>query len=296
MIVHRLRTYASFVRFSHSVFALPFAFAGAFIAFREMNELTFGAALRRTGWIVVAMVSARSAAMGFNRLVDARYDALNPRTAARELPRGAMSRVEALLFVAAASTLFLFAASRLSRLCLVLAPLALAIVFWYSLAKRFTTWTQLFLGLAVAVAPVGGWLAAGGRQDRWEPWLLGFAIAMWVGGFDILYACQDLDFDLAHGLRSIPVRYGVRQSLRISRLMHVAAVICLAAVAFVPASAGLGAVYLSGVGLVAAMLVYEQSLVTSDDLSQVKRAFDLNGYVGILYLLVVVASLYGPWP
>ncbi len=158
-----------------------------------------------------------------------------------------------------------------------------------SLAKRYTTWTQLFLGLAMAVAPVGGWLAVGGRGG-WEPWLLALAIGTWVGGFDVLYACQDLDFDRAHGLRSIPVRFGVSTSLNISRAMHFIAVACLVGLAFV---APLGRVYLGGVAIVAAMLVYEQSLVSADDLSQVKRAFDLNGYVGILYLLVLVVALYG---
>jgi 4-hydroxybenzoate polyprenyltransferase len=168
---------------------------------------------------------------------------------------------------------------------------ALAIVFWYSLAKRYTTWTQLFLGLAMAVAPVGGWLAAGGRGG-WEPWLLAVAIGAWVGGFDVLYACQDLDFDRAHGLRSIPVRFGVAASLAISRGMHVLAIVCLLGL---PLVAPLGPMYVAGVGVVAAMLIYEQSLVRADDLSQVKRAFDLNGYVGILYLLVLVIALYGPW-
>jgi 4-hydroxybenzoate polyprenyltransferase len=226
--------------------------------------------------------------MSFNRLADARMDALNPRTANRELPRGAMSTREAIVFITAASALFVYASWQLNPICFALSPVALAIVFWYSLAKRYTTWTQLFLGLAMAVAPVGGWLAAGGRGGS-EPWLLAAAIGTWVGGFDVLYACQDLDFDRAHGLRSIPVRFGVPASLAISRGMHVIAVACLVGLAFV---APLGRVYLAGVGAVAAMLVYEQSLVRADDLSQVKRAFDLNGYVGILYLLVLVVALY----
>jgi 4-hydroxybenzoate polyprenyltransferase len=285
--VQRLQTYASFVRFSHSVFALPFALAGALLA-AERTPLAWST----VGWILVAMVAARSAAMGFNRLVDARMDALNPRTAMRELPRGAMTRREAAAFVATASGVFVAAAWRLGPLCLALSPVALAIVFWYSMAKRYTTWTQLFLGLAMAVAPVGGWLAVGGRGG-WEPWLLAIAIGAWVGGFDVLYACQDLEFDRAHGLRSIPVRFGVRASLAISRAMHAVAVVCLLALAWVMP---LGPVYVVGVALVAAMLVYEQSLVRADDLSQVKRAFDLNGYVGILYLLALVAALYGPWP
>jgi len=283
MIAQRIKTYAAFVRFSHSVFALPFALAGALLASQRVPI-----AWSAVGWILIAMVAARSAAMGFNRLVDARMDALNPRTAGRELPRGAMSMREAVVFVATASIVFIYAAWRLNPLCFALSPVALAIVFWYSLAKRYTAWTQLFLGLAMAVAPVGGWLAVGGREG-WEPWLLAGAIGAWVGGFDVLYACQDLDFDRGHGLRSIPVRFGVPTSLAIARAMHVIAVACLLALAWV---APLGPVYLGGVGLVGAMLVYEQSLVRADDLSQVKRAFDLNGYVGILYLLVLVAALY----
>ena len=227
--------------------------------------------------------------MGFNRLVDARFDALNPRTAGRELPRGAMSLREASAFVAIASVVFVFAAARLNPLCFALSPVALAVVFWYSLAKRYTTWTQLFLGLAMAVAPVGGWLAIGGRGG-WEPWMLALAIGTWVGGFDVLYACQDLEFDRAHGLRSIPVRFGVPASLLISRAMHAIAVLCLLALALV---APLGPIYLAGVAAVAAMLVYEQSLVRAEDLSQVKRAFDLNGYVGILYFIVLAVSVYG---
>jgi 4-hydroxybenzoate polyprenyltransferase len=288
----RLSVYLSFVRFSHSVFALPFALSGALLALQHVRGTPEGhIAWATIGWILVAMVAARSAAMGFNRLVDASFDALNPRTANRELPRGAMSRAEAILFVVISSALFVFAAWRLNPLCFVLSPAALAIVFWYSLAKRFTTWTQLFLGLAMAVAPVGGWLAVGGRAG-WEPWLLALAICTWVGGFDVLYACQDLEFDRVHGLRSIPVRYGVPASLAISRGLHVITIVCLVALTFVAPFPGLGVFYLIGVAVVAALLAYEQSLVRADDLSQVKRAFDLNGYVGILYLLVLVVSLY----
>src|SRR5512146_1048372 len=200
-MLKRIGVYLSFVRFSHSVFALPFAFAGALLAARRV-AVTWPV----VAWILVAMVAARSAAMGFNRLADARMDALNPRTANRELPRGAMTVGEAAVFVGGTSALFVFAASRLNPVCFALSPVALAIVFWYSLAKRFTAYTQFFLGLAMAVAPVGGWLAAGGRGGA-EPWLLAIAIGTWVGGFDVLYACQDLEFDIAHGLRSIPVAF-----------------------------------------------------------------------------------------
>ena len=281
-MLKRPSVYLSFVRFSHTVFALPFALAGALLASRQVSV-----DWKTILWILVAMVSARSAAMGFNRLADGRTDALNPRTAGRELPRGAMSIREAWIFVVLASAMFIFAASRLNWICLVLSPVALAIVFWYSLAKRYTTWTQLFLGLAMAVAPVGGWLAVGGRGGL-EPWLLALAIGTWVGGFDVLYACQDLEFDRAHGLRSIPVRFGVPAALVISRVMHIIAIVCLGALAWVTP---LSSAYLAGVGVVALLLAYEQSLVRADDLSQVKRAFDMNGYVGILYLVVLAVSM-----
>jgi len=279
----KLATYLSFVRFSHSVFALPFALTGALLAWR-VRPFSWS----QVAWIVACMVSARSAAMGFNRLVDARFDALNPRTAMRELPRGVMSTVEAALFVMVASAVFLFAAFQLGTLCFVLAPVALGIVFWYSLAKRVTAYTQLFLGLAMAVAPVGGWIAAGGRGG-WEPWLLGLAIGLWVGGFDILYACQDVDFDRGHGLRSIPTRFGVRQAVLISRVMHVATI---AVMALLWRLASLPPLYLGGVAFVAALLAYEQSLVSPDDLSQVKKAFDLNGYVGIVYFAATALAIY----
>jgi 4-hydroxybenzoate polyprenyltransferase len=279
----RIATYFSFVRFSHSVFALPFALTGALLAWREQPFSWV-----QVAWIVVCMVSARSAGMGFNRLVDARFDALNPRTAMRELPRGAMSRGEAAIFVAVSAIVFVFASSRLSPLCLALSPVALAIVFWYSLAKRVTTYTQLFLGLALAVAPVGGWIAAGGRGGV-EPWLLGLAIGLWVGGFDILYACQDVDFDRGHGLRSIPARFGIAAAIRLSRLMHGGAIVAMAALW---RGAHLPSFYLVGVVIVAVLLFYEQSLVSDSDLSQVKKAFDLNGWVGIVYFVTTALALY----
>jgi 4-hydroxybenzoate polyprenyltransferase len=279
-----LSTYLSFIRFSHSVFALPFALTGALLSARE-RPITWG----QIAWIVVAMVAARSAAMGFNRLVDADHDRRNPRTAMREIPRGVISRPSAAAFVTASALVFVLAAAQLSWVCFVLAPVALVIVFWYSLAKRYTPYTQAFLGLAMAVAPVGGWLAAAGPFLAAEPWLLGLAIGLWVGGFDVLYACQDVDFDRDHGLQSIPTRFGVPAALAISRAMHVATILVMIALGVV---ASLGSVYLAGVGLVALLLVYEQSLVSASDLSQVKRAFDLNGYVGILYLLTTATAVY----
>ena len=279
----RIRTYASFIRLSHTVFALPFALTGAVLAGMAV-PLTWA----RVGWILAAIVSARTAAMAFNRVVDARFDALNPRTRDRELPRGRVSRREAIGVVIVASLAFVGVTYPLGALCFALSPVALAIVFWYSLAKRYTSYTQLFLGLALSVAPVGGWLAAGGGPG-WEPWLLAIATGTWVAGFDILYACDDVSFDRAHGLHSIPARYGVARSLWISRALHVVTVTALAGLAGVTA---LGPVYLAGVAGVGLLLAYEQSLVGPRDLSRVKQAFDLNGYVGILYLLTTVAAVY----
>lgn len=282
-MLSRICTYASFIRFSHTVFALPFALTGALLAGME-TELTW----TRVGWIVLAMFTARTAAMAFNRLVDARYDALNPRTRGREMPRGLVSRREAAAIVVLAGAAFVTVTYPLGPVCFALSPVALAIVFWYSLAKRHTTYTQLFLGLALAVAPVGGWLAAGGGWD-WTPWLLALATGAWVAGFDVIYACEDVDFDRRNGLRSIPARFGVERALRLSRLCHVVAVVGLAALAWM---APLGAVYLAGVAGVALLLAYEQSLVSAADLSRVKQAFDLNGYVGILYFAATAAAIH----
>ena len=279
----RLRTYASFIRLSHTVFALPFALTGALLAHRETGLLW-----DRVGWIVLAMFTARTAAMGFNRLVDARFDALNPRTCNRELPQERISRSEATTIVVGSAAAFIAVTYPLGTACFALSPVALVIVFWYSLAKRFTNYTQVFLGLALAVAPVGGWLAAGGGVSL-QPLLLGLATGAWVTGFDVLYACEDLEFDRSQGLHSIPVRFGVARALWISRAFHVVAVGALSALA---CAAPLGRLYLGGVGGVTALLVYEQSLVSATDLSRVKQAFDLNGYVGLLYLATTAVAIY----
>jgi 4-hydroxybenzoate polyprenyltransferase len=282
-MLSRILTYGSFIRFSHTVFALPFALSGSLLA-AGSSPLTWG----RVGGVVLAMATARTAAMGFNRIVDVRYDAQNPRTANRELPRGAMTMREAVTLVTGASVAFIAVTWTLGPLCFALSPVALGIVFWYSLAKRFTTYTQLFLGLALAVAPVGGWLAVGGTWG-WPPWLLALGTALWVAGFDILYACVDIEVDRAQGLKSIPSKFGVETSLMISRVFHVSAVASLAAIAIVMP---LGPLYLAGVVGVGMLLAYEQSMVRSDDLSRVKQAFDLNGWVGILYLMTTAGSIY----
>ena len=279
----RLKTYLSFIRFSHTVFALPFALTGALLAWRE-NQFSWAQLIL----IVICMVCARTAAMGFNRLVDACFDALNPRTALRELPTGAMTSREGIFLVVGASAIFIAAAGFLNPLCLALSPLALVLVFWYSVSKRYTPYTQLFLGLAMAIAPVGGWFAAGGGIG-WQPWLLGVGVGLWVGSFDILYACQDFEFDRSHGLKSIPASFGISRAIYFSRAMHVGTVTCLGALSVV---ADLSPTYLLGVMIVAVLLIYEQSLVSVKDLSQVKRAFDINGWVGIVYFISTAYSIY----
>ena len=278
----RLALYGRMVKFSHSVFALPFAMASATLAAPEG-----GLAPETLAWIVVAMVGARSAAMGFNRLADHAIDARNPRTAARELPAGAMSRGEVWLFVIVSAAALVLAAWRLNPLCLALSPVALFVIFGYSYTKRFTALSHAVLGLGLAIAPVGAWIAVRGRFDL-PPVLLGLAVLAWVAGFDIIYACQDVDFDRGAGLNSIPARLGVGGALRVSRALHVAAVLLLASL---PAVTALHVVYLAGVVLVAVMLAYEHSLVREGDLSRVDAAFfTVNGWIGVLYLAFVLLA------
>jgi 4-hydroxybenzoate polyprenyltransferase len=270
------------VRFTHSIFALPFALASA--AFASITTRPGWASVL---WIVVAMVAARNAAMGFNRLVDAEIDARNPRTAGRELPRGALKRSHVILFVAALSALFIVAAGMLNRTCLLLSPLALAIVFVYSYTKRFTWASQLFLGLSLAIAPVGAWIAVTGGIAL-PPILLGIAVLCWVAGFDVIYALQDVDFDRRERLHSIPARFGPGTGLVISRALHLAAVAALTGLyALLP----LHPIYLVGVAAVAALLVYEHTLVRPNDLSKVNVAFfTANGLVSIIYLCAAAGA------
>jgi 4-hydroxybenzoate polyprenyltransferase len=269
------------IKFSHSVFALPFALASAALA--SGAEFPW----QRLGWILVAMVGARSAAMGFNRLADQAIDARNPRTAGRELPRGVLSRAEVALFVAVSAAALVFAAAMLNPLCLALSPVALAIVFGYSYTKRFTSLSHLFLGLALAVAPVGAWLAIRG-QFAAAPAILGLAVLAWVAGFDTIYACQDAELDKAEGLHSLPARLGVRRALIVARWLHVCAVVALAAVYWL---APLHPLYLAGVAGVAALLAYEHSLVRAHDLSRINAAFfTVNGWVSIGYCAATVAA------
>ena len=281
--VARTLAYGRMIRFSHSVFALPFALASAALAARLA-----GVTARQIAWIVVAMVAARSAAMGFNRLVDRGIDARNPRTAGRELPKGVLSAREVTLFVAVSAAAFVLAAAMLNPLCLALSPVALAIVFGYSYTKRFTAAAHLVLGLALSVAPVGAWLAITGRFHP-APLALAGAVLLWVAGFDTIYACQDADFDRAEGLHSLPARVGVPRALALSRTMHVAAVALLAAVYWL---APLHPLYLAGVAVIAGLLAWEHTLVSPADLSRVMQAFNLNGWVSLGYCVFAAAAAW----
>ena len=276
------------IKFEHSVFALPFALTGALLAFREsrMPAGVFGAKLL---WIVIAMVSARSAAMAFNRILDAPIDARNPRTRARQIPAGVLTAGFAWGFTTVSILVFLLAARALNPLCLKLAPLALAIVFFYSYTKRFTTLSHLVLGFALGVAPAAAWIGVSGGLDPRILWLTA-AVMFWTAGFDVIYSCQDYEFDCAEGLFSLPRRFGISSALWISRMFHVAMVGCLVALVV---SFDLSWLSLTGIGAVIALLVYEHSLVKANDLSRVNAAFfTVNGYVSVLFFLFWAADIY----
>jgi len=278
----RTLAYGRMIRFSHSVFALPFAFTSAALAAQGG-----GLGLRQVGWILVAMVAGRSAAMGFNRLADHAIDARNPRTAGRELPRGVLRRAEVWGFVVLSAAALVLAAGMLNPLCLALSPLALLIVLGYSYTKRFTALSHLALGLALAVAPVGAWLAVRGSFHP-VPIVLGLAVLAWVAGFDTIYACQDAEVDRRDGLHSLPARLGVKAALRLARGLHVVSVALLAGLFWL---APLHPSYLAGVAAVAALLVYEHSLVSATDLSRVMQAFNLNGWVSLGYFAATVVAV-----
>jgi 4-hydroxybenzoate polyprenyltransferase len=287
MVVEKLRNYGRLIRFSHTVFAMPFALSSLALAWPN-HPISAGTVL----WILVAMVGARSAAMGFNRLADRKFDALNPRTRDWELPRGAVKIWEAAALTVLASLLFVYAASRLNSVCFVLSPVALAVVFFYSLTKRFTWTSHLFLGFALSLAPLGAWLAvADGPIDLRElkiPVYLGMAVLFWLAGFDIIYSLQDHEFDKQHGLNSVPVRFGVTGALRLSSWFHIATVIFLALVGL---AAHAGIVYWLGFAVVALLLAWEHRIVKPNDLSRINRAFfDLNAYVSIGYFLVTLTD------
>ena len=281
----RLVRYVNFVKLPHTVFALPFALVGATLA-SYSHRVTAGA----LGWIVLAFTAARFAAMGFNRIVDRQIDAKNPRTARRELPSGVLGVHEAAIAVLIASIVFVFAAWRLNPLCAMLSPVALGWVLWYSYTKRFTHWSHVVLGIGLAIAPVGGYLAITGAWST--PWWMLLALAAgvssWTAGFDILYALQDEDFDRAEKLHSIPVVFGRRGALTIARGLHVVTILALAAVGV---TVPVGWLYAAGVFVAAALLLYEHSLVRGDDLSRLDAAFfTMNGVISLTFFGFVLAE------
>ena len=283
----KIRLTLEMIKFEHSVFALPFALTGALLAVRESGFETRGLAWKLC-WIVVAMVGARSAAMAFNRLLDADLDARNPRTRARHLPAGLLSRGFTWGFTAVSALVFLFAARALNDLCFRLAPVALGVVFFYSFTKRFTTMSHLVLGLSLGVAPAAAWIAIRGSLDPRILWLT-LAVTLWTAGFDVIYACPDREFDTTEGLFSLPRRFGIAGALWISRLFHAGMVLSLAVLV---RSFGLGALSIAGVTVVALLLIYEQSLVRPHDLSRVNAAFfAMNGYVSVLFFLFWAADI-----
>jgi len=286
MLWIRLRLTLEMIKFEHSVFALPFALTGALLAFRTGGPIV-GMGWRLL-WIVVAMVGARSAAMAFNRLVDADIDGRNPRTRRRHLPAGLLSRGFGWAFVVASSLVFVLAAGELNPLCLHLAPLALAVVFFYSFTKRFTSFSHLVLGFCLGIAPAAAWIAVRGSLDLRILWLTA-AVSFWTAGFDVIYSCQDYEFDCAEGLASVPRRIGIGPALRVAQAMHLTMVVCLLVLIY---TLHLGTLALLGVAAVTALLLYEHSLVKPNDLSRVNAAFfTMNGYVSVLFLVFWAADI-----
>lgn len=289
---HQLRAFGRLVRLSHTIFGLPFALAAA--AFAHRFALAHGAeglGPWRLFWIVVAFTGARAAAMGFNRIVDRHIDARNPRTADRELPRRVLSVRAAWALTLTAAAVFVGAAIALGRLPAILAPPCLLVIFGYSFFKRFSWSSHLVLGLALALAPGGAWIAVTGSFDGWPvPTLLMLAVATWVAGFDVLYSLADADFDRAHGLHSIPARFGVTGALWLSALLHVGTVAALTALHQI---AALGVWHAGGIALVAVILIYEHSIVRPNDLSRLDKAFfDLNGWISLGYLALAVTDVW----
>jgi 4-hydroxybenzoate polyprenyltransferase len=276
-VITTFRRYARLVALSHTVFAMPFAVGAALLAFRHAQvRFTLG----RFGLIVLAVAAARTCAMAWNRLVDHRFDAQNPRTAQRELPSGAVHRDGAFVLVLATAAVFVLAAWQLGPWPLALSPVALVILLGYSLAKRFTWATHFWLGLALGGAPAGAWIAVAGGFG-WAPAVLSLAVAAWVAGFDLIYSCQDHAFDRTNGLSSVPARFGVARALQVSSLLHVFTVAGLVGFGVL---LHLGPIYFAGVLAIAVTLIYEHRLVSPTDLSRVDKAFfDLNGWVSLAF-------------
>jgi 4-hydroxybenzoate polyprenyltransferase len=287
--VTNIRTVLEMIKFEHSLFALPFALTGALLAARYGAPAPGWPSLRQIVWIVVAMVGARSAAMTMNRIADLRYDRLNPRTAGRALATGALSLGFAWAFTLASAAVLVLAAWELNRLALALSPVALAVLFLYSYTKRFTVWSHVVLGFCLGMSPAAAWIAVAGSLDA-RMVILCAAVTLWVAGFDVLYACQDLEFDRAAGLYSVPKRFGIAGALMIARVMHVAMIALLAWLAM---SFHLLWPAWAGVAVVAALLAYEHSLVHPSDLRRLNAAFfTVNGYISLLFFLSWGAAVW----
>jgi len=287
--VSKLRTTLEMIKFEHSVFALPFALTGALLAARYAGPQPAWPTWPQLGWIVLAMVGARSAAMTMNRIADLEFDRRNPRTATRALATGALSLRFAWLFTLFAAALLVVAAWRLNPLALQLSPVVLAVLFFYSYTKRFTAWSHVVLGFCLGMSPGAAWIAIAGALDA-RMWLLCAAVTLWVAGFDVLYACQDVEFDEQAGLFSVPKRFGIARALWIARLMHLAVVALLCWLAW---SFALPWPAWAGIAVVAALLAYEHSLVRPHDLSRLNAAFfAVNGYISVLFFLFWGAAVW----
>jgi 4-hydroxybenzoate polyprenyltransferase len=281
-LFRNLRVTLEMIKWEHSIFALPFALCGAMLAAGGLPTL------RQLVWIVVAMVSARSAAMAFNRVADASIDAANPRTQTRALPAGTLSPTFVTSFVVVSCAMFVLSASQLNRLALALSPVALAVVLLYSYTKRFTRWSHLVLGFALGIAPAAAWIAVRGSLDP-RILLLTAAVTFWVGGFDVLYACQDYEFDRQSDLHSIPRYIGIKGALAVARAFHIVMLVLLIALVIV---FGLGKLAITGVVAVAVLLAYEHTLVSPRDLSKLNAAFfTMNGVISIVFFGFVAADL-----
>ncbi|MEO7539076.1 MAG: UbiA-like polyprenyltransferase [Pyrinomonadaceae bacterium] len=283
-LLHKLGTTLAMIKFEHTLFALPFAFLGAILAARGLPTLW------QMVWITVAMFGARSAAMTFNRIIDRDIDAANPRTANRELPSGKLSVGFAWVFLYISIGIFLLASYSLNWLTFALSPVALLFVLGYSYAKRFTAFAHLLLGAALAISPSAAWIAVRGSLNDGIPLLLSLMVLMWTAGFDVLYACQDLEFDRKAGLRSIPARFGIQNSLWIARLFHLQAFIVIVLLYLVT---GLGWLALAGVVVVGALLIYQHTLVRANDLSRMNAAFfTTNAFVSVILLLTFGGAVF----
>jgi 4-hydroxybenzoate polyprenyltransferase len=281
-LYRQLKIVLEMVKIEHTIFALPFAFISALLALRGWPDM------RQIAWILLAMAGARSAAMAFNRLVDLPFDSKNPRTVSRALPQRLVTKGFVIGFIIASSAALVFAASRLNRLSLILSPLALAIVFFYSFTKRFTWLSHIFLGIALAAAPIGAWIALRGTIEA-APLILGLAVALWVSGFDIIYSCQDVEFDRKESLYSIPKRFGTAAALRISAFFHL---IMFGILAILFWKENLGTISYFGLAVVGLLIAYEHSLVRPGDLSRANTAFfTVNGWISILLFLSTMVDL-----